>query len=231
MSIFNFVVMLRNGDYLGTHTSKRRVLNKKSKLIKAEIDRDTSDLYQLENLLLKDNMHYVNIILILEDINYSNFYILLRSLGITIYGGNSTRRHLLSTVHKGLVMFLQLLEELSVSSDVIYKSYTDVEMFKDKHLSKISKLLNNLRNSKDFEELEKNISIYGEHIKGLSEHANFVKKFNCLIELYLTLTHYNTTMKHNNIELSHLSEKVESHLPKIRALKNDILVSKREVQT
>ena len=72
--------MLRNGEYLGTHTSKRRVLNKKSKLIKAEIDRDTSDLYLLENLFIKDNMQYVNIILILEDINYSNFFILLRSL-------------------------------------------------------------------------------------------------------------------------------------------------------
>lgn len=79
------------------------------------------------NLFIKDNMSYNNIIFIFNGISWSNLLLLFRSIGINIYGGSNTKRHLLSTVQSNLVKFLLLINNMYLDPDEIYKSFVKIK--------------------------------------------------------------------------------------------------------
>ena len=225
-SIFTFVEALK----FEISYNLENELNTKTEILKSEINRDDSELLSLKNLLLRDNMKYKNVILIFESITLSNFYLLLKTFGITIYGGNSQRRHLLSTVHKSLVMFLQLLNNMFISPNLIYKSYIDVEMSKGKNVNKLGRLIDKVRNSKDSEEREKNLSILLDQTKSVSENSTFLIKFNELLNFYLRITQYLIVIFRNKNELVRLSEKFEGHRPRIEYLNSEIQENEENIR-
>ena len=75
------------------------------------------------NFFLKDNMNNYNIIFIFEGLIWSNILFLFNLLGITIYGGSNTRRHLLSTVQLSLVKFLELITNFNIDLKIIYNIF------------------------------------------------------------------------------------------------------------
>lgn len=59
-------------------------LNTNRELNNFRLTLNTSDLILLKNLLLRDNMKHINVVLIFDSITISNFYLFFLSLGITI---------------------------------------------------------------------------------------------------------------------------------------------------
>lgn len=219
VNIFTFIQSLKLGHSLGI----AKALNTRKELEGFEAFGDDREIFSLRKLLLRKNMKYKNVILIFDSLSLSNLYILLKTLGITIYGGNSQRRHLLSTVQKSLVMALQLINDMDVSPNTIYESYTDGDMIKGKNVNKIGRLIDDVVNSKDIEEKEKNLSKLNEYTQILSEDVdNFLKQYNDLFGFFVEYTYY--ALKKNTIEgdLSVLSDRVDNQRAKIKSLNSEL---------
>ena len=101
-----------------------------------KIDMSTSEkreiiIGEFRYLFLNTNMQYNNIILIFNKFTWENVVTLLKSLNITIYGGNNSKRHLLSTVQVSLTKFVLLLNNMKISPNDIFSSFKDFKKIKD----------------------------------------------------------------------------------------------------
>jgi hypothetical protein len=73
-----------------------------------------------------------NLIFIFHDILWKNVVALLKNVGIEVYGGSGTRRHVISTVQANLVSFIMLLNNLDLDNSLIYKSFNAMEAYEKK---------------------------------------------------------------------------------------------------
>ena len=108
-----------------------------------------ANIFLKHNLFIKDNMSYNNVIFIFNGITWNNLVKILRSLNISIYGGNSSRRHLLSTVQSNLVKFLLLLNKLEIDPDLLYSNFIKFKKTSDSLDKKIFSLEDLIFNKKN----------------------------------------------------------------------------------
>lgn len=82
-----------------------------------------------------------DIVFIFGSIYWENLVAIFKSFGINLYGGNSTRRHLLSTVQISLTKFLLLLNNFNQDNILVYNSYNNISK-KNKKINYEIELLN-----------------------------------------------------------------------------------------
>lgn len=147
------------------------------------------------NFFLKDNMNNYNIIFIFEGLIWSNILFLFNLLGITIYGGSNTRRHLLSTVQLSLVKFLELITNFNIDPKIIYNSFNNLSDLNSKYDKNLINIINNclLNNTKVIETFK------------FSENYEFYLKLNLLLKIILELLNSIKNLEiliNNNLELN-----------------------------
>lgn len=153
-------INLNNSDALALRSKMQRIEESKVmsesntyKFSEGE-DKTLSYLIKLGVLnLLFDNENNENIeslsieydlIFIFNDISWDLIVSLFKLRGINLYGGSSSRRHLLSTVQARLTSFLFLLNDLQIDNNIIYRSFNEFTIYN----AKIDRLIvNNIANS------------------------------------------------------------------------------------
>lgn len=89
-------------------------------------------MYLLENEYPNSIDRNYNLIFIFHDILWKNVVALLKNVGIEVYGGSGTRRHVMSTVQANLVSFFMLLNNLDLDNSLNYKSFNAMEAYEKK---------------------------------------------------------------------------------------------------
>jgi hypothetical protein len=180
-------------------------------------------LFLNENFLLKDSMGYNNLIFIFDGMPLSVITFFLRIIGVTIYGGSSNRRHLLSTVHKSLVMFLELLNEMCVDPDIIYESYKDVEVSNAaKYDNNFIKLLDRVYKPSNEIDKQEAISELNKIVELGSESYTLYTKLNLLFISYLKIFENIGLIRSIRKELSTLDPENKHQVGRIESLKASI---------
>jgi hypothetical protein len=148
--------------------------NKKGKEIKIEG-------LEVSNMLVKDNMENYNVIFIFDGITWSNIILLFKNMNISIYGGSSSRRHLLSTVHLNLVKFLDVLTNFQTSNDIIYRSFKEFSNVNSEYDKELVNLFKNY--------FESGSQVYEEALRNYPRTENFIfySVHNLILWLYLKL--------------------------------------------
>ena len=199
INIFEFMKSVsENVDFLRIYFAE----NIKNKNInRYEVVGKTSELY------LHDNMRYNNIIITFDGITWSNIRFLFKLCGITIYGGSSSKRHLLSTVQKSLVMYLQLLNNMSIDPAIVYKSYMN----------------NNELSNKYDKNLIYNLREYGENILKLIEYKTTTFE---QMDFYILIN----TLLNAVFEIKSLQNRIRECEFKIKTLNNNIKIDKEKLE-
>ena len=125
INIFNFILAIIDGNNDRNNIVRDLLIQSFGKYYK-HYNKNYSKVGTAKSLFLPDNMGYNNMIFIFNGILWSNIILLFRFLNISIYGGNNSRRHLLSTVHTSLVKFLMLLNNMEIDPNIIYNSFKDI---------------------------------------------------------------------------------------------------------
>nr|YP_010041397.1 RNA polymerase [Pisolithus tinctorius]QPA36175.1 RNA polymerase [Pisolithus tinctorius] len=159
----------------------------------------------LKDLLLNDNMEYDNLILIFNNITWSNILFLFRTMNIIIYGGSSTKRHLLSTVQLNLVKFLQLLNNMSVEPDIIYKSFTEM----NSGYSKIDKDLCDYLNNVKISNLDDILKDYTGNVN-YNENYYFIILYNIILQKIFELIELRDNIYKLEIENNIIIEEIKA---------------------
>ena len=73
-----------------------------------------------------------NLIFIFHDILWKNVVALLKIVGVEVYCGSGTRRHVLSTVQANLASFFMLLNNFVLDNSLNYKSLNAMEAYDKK---------------------------------------------------------------------------------------------------
>ena len=85
-----------------------------------------------EDELLDSMDRDFNLIFVFHDILWKNVVALLKNVGVEVYGGSGTRRHVLSTVQANLASFFMLLNNFVLDNNLIYKSFNAMEAYDKK---------------------------------------------------------------------------------------------------
>ena len=197
VNIFNFYSWLtqnkNNYNNLIQLVRKSLIKPKKGKTSNIVI-RDNQNHFQ------EDSMEYQNIIFIFHHITWSNILMLFKLLNITIYGGSSTRRHLLSSVQLSLVKFMQLLNNNLVDPDIIYKSFSEMSTYNSKYNKKIEYFIDRIPETYDEIIESKKIEI--------GEDLNTYFVFNLVFRMYIKLITFNNNIKNLEFEIELLNKDI-----------------------
>lgn len=196
-----------------------------------EIERFKYDPYKFINEF--------DIIFVINDLNWSNFVYILNSFGITVFGGKSTHRHLLSTVQSNLTTFITLGFGFRFLNELIYdgfKKYEDI----DKNFKKIEqKFMINLDHNESLllatiEELKYK---YGDlqtgielHNVELNDYLYVTFKFLVIFfnKIVYTLDKLDTKISNTRVSLTYLSLLSKDQLS-LSHYKSDILKIKESL--
>ena len=115
-----------------------------------------------------------DIVFVFDSIYWENLVGVFKNLGISLYGGSSTRRHLLSTVQATLVKFLFLLnnynlDKLAVYNSFIYVNKKNKKFNNDIHYLKIFKIEDAMMEDENVTSFEYELLLW--NIRNLKDHS------------------------------------------------------------
>ena len=140
------------------------------------------------------------LIFIFNDITWSNIVFLFKVKGVNVYGGSSNRRHLLSTVQAQLMSFLLLINDFSVDSDLVYRSFNDVTTSN----AKIDyQLIDYIKHG------EKNKNLNKYNLEN-SSNGVYLLRINIIFHLYLEISSVLNKIDNVNTDISKLTSDIKN---------------------
>ena len=125
---------------------------------------------------------------------------LFKVKGVNVYGGSSNRRHLLSTVQAQLMSFLLLINDFSVDSDLVYRSFNDVTTSN----KKIDyQLIDYIKHG------EKNKNLNKYNLEN-SSNGVYLLRINIIFHLYLKISSVLNKIDNVNTDISKLTSDIKN---------------------
>jgi len=223
ISIFELIAILRL-KYINNITIPKDKDNISSKEFEDRIIVKLVNSLKNKYIISHDPYEIINefdLIFVINDLTWSNFVYILNSFGITVFGGNSTHRHLLSTVHSNLTTFITLNFGFRFLNEIIYNGFKKYEAI-DKKFKKIeAKFMINLEHNESLllaviEDLKNK---YGDLSTGIENHN---VEFNDILYVNLNiLVKYFNKLYHTIETLDIRVSNAKINLNNLRLNRND----------
>lgn len=147
----------------------------------------------------KLNLSDYNVIFIFNNITWSNIVFIFKIVQITIYGGSSSRRHLLSTVQSNLVSFLYLINDMYLDTSIIYDSFKQETSSSAKIDKEVVKLVR-----------DKGIEHVNSKNENNSQNLNYILWLNAKYNIYFTIVNKITKYLESYREIEQILKDIAS---------------------